>query len=112
MHAIMLFVLLSMVILPVLPDQPYGLYGVFNPFRIWLMVVLIVGISLGGYVAYKLTGDRAGAWATGVLGGLISSTATTVSLARRSKASPAAPRRTAFVILIASAVVFLRLAIL
>ena len=111
-RAMMQFALISLVILPVLPDESYGPFHVLNPFRIWLMVVLIVGISLGGYVAYKFTGDRAGAWATGVLGGLISSTATTVSLARRSRVSPASPQRTAFVILIASAVVFLRLAIL
>ncbi|MEO6002667.1 MAG: MgtC/SapB family protein [Opitutus sp.] len=110
--AIMQFTLISLVILPVLPDQPYGPYHVLNPFRIWLMVVLIVGISLGGYVAYRWAGNRAGAWATGVLGGLISSTATTVSLARRSKVSSESPKRTAFVILIASAVVFFRLAIL
>ena len=73
---------------------------------------LLVMFVIGGYLAYKFTGDRAGAWATGVLGGLISSTATTVSLARRSKESPVSPHRTAFVILIASTVVFLRLAIL
>lgn len=110
--AIMQFALISLVILPVLPDQAYDPFQVLNPFRIWLMVVLIVGISLGGYVAYKVAGDRAGAWVTGVLGGLISSTATTVSLSRRSKESPASANRMAFVILIASAVVFLRVAIL
>lgn len=110
--AIMQFALISLVILPVLPNQAYGPFAVLNPFKIWLMVVLIVGISLGGYVTYKWTGERAGAWATGILGGLISSTATTVSLARRSRASPGSAKRTAFVILIASAVVFLRLAIL
>ena len=110
--AIMQFALISLVILPVLPDRPYGPFGVLNPFRTWLMVVLIVGISLGGYVAYKLAGERAGGWATGLLGGLISSTATTVSLARRSKVSACSEKRTSFVILIASAIVFVRLAIL
>ena len=48
MRAIMQFVLLSLVILPILPSEDYGPYGVWNPFKIWLMVVLIVGISLGG----------------------------------------------------------------
>lgn len=110
--AIMQFALISLVILPVLPDRAYGPLQVLNPFRIWLMVVLIVGVSLGGYVAYKFAGDRAGAWATGVLGGLISSTATTVSIARRSRTSPAAARTMAFVILIASAIVFPRVAFL
>jgi uncharacterized membrane protein (DUF4010 family) len=56
MRAIMQFVLLSLVILPVLPHQDFGPYGVWNPFQIWLMVVLIVGISLTGYIAYKCLG--------------------------------------------------------
>jgi uncharacterized membrane protein (DUF4010 family) len=58
MRAIMQFVLLSLVILPVLPHQDFGPYGVWNPFQIWLMVVLIVGISLTGYIAYKFLGAQ------------------------------------------------------
>ncbi|MDP9198677.1 MAG: MgtC/SapB family protein [Pseudomonadota bacterium] len=65
--AFMQFVLITLVILPILPNEAYGPYAVLNPFQIWLMVVLIVGISLVGYVAYKLFGAREGA----VLGGLI-----------------------------------------
>lgn len=57
--AVMQFVLISLVILPVLPNQFYGPYQVLNPFKIWMMVVLIVGISLGGYLIYKLLGPRA-----------------------------------------------------
>lgn len=110
--AVMQFALISLVVLPVLPDRYYGPYEVLNPFRIWLMVVLIVGISLAGYVAYKLLGERAGAWAAGVLGGLISSTATTVSVARRSAQQPEATALAAFVILVASAIVFLRVGLL
>ena len=110
--AIMQFVLISLVILPVLPNRSYGPFLVLNPFKIWLMVVLIVGISLGGYIVYKFLGVRAGTWAGGVLGGLISSTATTVSLARRSKQSPQPSGLAAFVILVASAIVFVRLGVL
>ena len=110
--AIMQFALISLVILPVLPSQVYGPFAVLNPFKIWLMVVLIVGISLLGYVAYKLIGVRAGAWASGVLGGLISSTATTVSVARRSRLSPGRAEVAAFVIMMASAVSLLRVGIL
>ena len=110
--AMMQFALISLVILPVLPNQVYGPFAVLNPFKIWLMVVLIVAISLGGYVAYKLIGVRAGAWASGVLGGLISSTATTVSVARRSRQSPGRAEVAAFVIMMASAVSLLRVGIL
>jgi uncharacterized membrane protein (DUF4010 family) len=110
--AIMQFALISLVILPVLPDKVYGPFHVLNPFRIWLMVVLIVAISLGGYVAYKLIGTRAGIWANGVLGGLISSTATTVTMARNGRDLSPNVAMPAFVIVIASAVVFLRVGIL
>jgi uncharacterized membrane protein (DUF4010 family) len=127
--AVMQFVLITCIILPVLPDRAFGPYDVLNPRRIWLMVVLIVAISLGGYVAYKLAGARAGALLAGILGGLISSTATTVSYARRTRAGAdepaardaahqaadaaarrvhAAVRLAALVIVVASAVSFAR----
>lgn len=110
--AIMQFVLVSLVILPVLPNRAFGPYLVLNPFKIWLMVVLIVGISLGGYILYKFFGPRVGAWAGGLLGGLVSSTATTVSYARRCRQNPATAGLAAFVVLGASAIVFLRVLLL
>ncbi len=105
-RAIMQLVLIALVILPLLPDRTFGPYGVLNPYQIWWMVVLIVGLSLLGYVAYKMFGAKAGAALGGVLGGLISSTATTVSYARRSKEDPESSRLAALVVVIASAVVF------
>jgi uncharacterized membrane protein (DUF4010 family) len=104
MHAIIQFVLITMIILPVLPNENYGPYGVLNPFKIWLMVVLIVGISLCGYVAYKLFGSRSGILLGGIIGGLVSSTATTVSYARRTTDSPAIAPLGAVVIMIASCI--------
>jgi uncharacterized membrane protein (DUF4010 family) len=106
--ALMRLVLVALVVLPVLPDRSYGPYDVLNPFRIWLVVVLILGISLAGYVAFKLLGTRRGALVAGVLGGVISSTATTVGYARRSREQAVRPEVAAFVVVIASAVVFLR----
>jgi uncharacterized membrane protein (DUF4010 family) len=111
MRAIMHFVLLSLVILPLLPREDYGPWGVWNPFKIWLMVVLIVGISLAGYVAYKLLGARMGTLVSGVVGGLISSTAATVSFARRSAAEPALAPLAAFVIMIASCIALVRVVV-
>lgn len=105
-RAIMQLVLISLVILPVLPDRPFGPYQVLNPYQIWWMVVLIVGLSLAGYVAFKLFGANAGSALSGVLGGLISSTATTVSYARRTKESPESSRLATLIITIASTVVF------
>jgi uncharacterized membrane protein (DUF4010 family) len=103
-------VLIGLVILPVLPDHTYGPYDVLNPFRIWLMVVLIVGISLGGYVAHKYLGAKVGTVLAGVLGGVISSTATTVSYARRSRRSPGSAGLAAVVVMTASTIVFARVA--
>lgn len=101
------FVLVALVVLPVLPNRDYGPYEVLNPFEIWLMVVLIVGISVGAWAAYRILGRRKGLALTGLLGGLISSTATTVSYARQAREGhPSAAA--AFVVLMASAIVFIR----
>jgi uncharacterized membrane protein (DUF4010 family) len=108
LRAIMQFVLIALVILPVLPDRDMGPYGVLNPYQIWWMVVLIVGLSLTGYVAYKLFGAGAGTVLAGVLGGFISSTATTASYSRRSREAPELSRMAALVVLIASTVVYAR----
>jgi uncharacterized membrane protein (DUF4010 family) len=110
-RAIFKFALLSLVILPLLPDDAFGPWAVFNLFEIWLLVVLIVGINLAGYIAWKFIGGRSGALVGGLLGGVISSTATTVSYARRTKENrDAAPLATA-VIMIATAVVVVRVLI-
>ncbi|MDZ4656694.1 MAG: MgtC/SapB family protein [Bythopirellula sp.] len=98
-------VLIGLVILPILPDETYGPYDVLNPYRIWLMVVLIVGISLCAYVIQRILGERIGALLGGLLGGLISSTATTVSYARRTAGRPNSAWIAALVILLASTVV-------
>ena len=116
MKAMMQFVLISLVILPVLPDRTFGPYDVLNPRDIWWMVVLVVGISLAGYVALKLKGEGTGVLLAGAIGGLVSSTATTVSFARRAAQSGSEGagkggrqvRTASLVILVASAIVFAR----
>ncbi len=78
-------VLLSAVILPLLPDTKIIPYIPLSPFKIWLAVVVISGISYGGYILQKYFFPSKGYYLTGLLGGLYSSTATTVVLARKSK---------------------------
>jgi uncharacterized membrane protein (DUF4010 family) len=109
-RAIMRFALITFIILPVVPDEPIGPLRVVNPHHVWLMVVLVVGISLLGYVAHKVLGPRRGLLAAGFLGGLISSTATTVAHARRAR-SAAAPSQFAsiFVISVAGVVLYARM---
>ena len=109
LRSIMRFALISLIILPVLPNRTFGPYDVLNPFKIWLMVVLIVGIGLGGYAAYKLIGARAGTLLSGLIGGLISSTATTVSYARRARNNRAITNAAALVIMIASTSMLIRM---
>jgi uncharacterized membrane protein (DUF4010 family) len=106
------FAVLTAVILPLLPDRAFGPYGVLNPFQIWLMVVLVAAVSLSGYVAWRLTLGRHGLLLTGVLGGLVSSTATTLAYARqvgaRSQTIPAA----VLVILLSNATMLVRVLVL
>jgi len=100
------FVLIALVILPVLPDRNVGPYDAFNPFTAWFMVVLIVAINLVGFVAFRLVGARAGGWLAGLLGGLVSSTATTISYAGLSRRERELAPVAALVILVASTVVY------
>lgn len=82
------FVAVALLVLPFLPDRDLGPYGAFNPYDVGRMVVLVAGISFVGYVLVKTVGAARGLLLTGVLGGLASSTATTASLARRSRETP------------------------
>lgn len=107
--SILQFSVLSFVILPILPNQNYGPYAAFNPHQAWMMVVLISGLSLTGYVALRLTGQRYGAPLLGLFGGLASSTATTLIYAKRTKNKLPVQKFAASVIVIASMVVLLRL---
>jgi uncharacterized membrane protein (DUF4010 family) len=75
----------SGVILPLVPNRNLGPYHAFNPYDTWLMVVLITGIGFTGYVATRVAGARLGTALTGLIGGLASSTAVTLALARRSR---------------------------
>lgn len=87
-RAILQFVAISGVILPLVPNRDIGPYGAFNPFSTWLMVVLISGLGFAGYVAMRIAGASAGILLTGLLGGLASSTASTLAFSRRSREEP------------------------
>jgi uncharacterized membrane protein (DUF4010 family) len=111
LRAIMTFALITCIVLPMLPNRSYNLpvpLNVLNPFEIWLMVVLMVGISLGGYLIYKFFGRNAGILLGGILGGAISSTATTLTYAKRTRTDPHGSRSATIVIAIASVVVYVR----
>jgi len=84
------FLAIAVIVLPLLPDRGFGPYEALNPRQIWLFVVLISGLSFTGYWLIKLFGSR-GVLLTGLVGGLASSTATTLSLARLSRDGAATP---------------------
>lgn len=106
------FAVLTAVILPLLPDRAFGPYGVLNPFQIWLMVVLVAAVSLSGYVAWRMTLGRHGLLLTGVLGGVVSSTATTLAYARQVSAGSQTMPAAVLVILLANATMLVRVVVL
>lgn len=87
-RAFIQFVIISAVVLPFLPDEPFGPNGVWNLHEIWTMVILVTGISLAGYLLAKIMGARKGTLLAGIVGGLVSSTAVTLSVSRRTREHP------------------------
>jgi len=81
------FLLLTVVILPIVPNQEFTRFHL-NPFKTWLVVVAVSGVSFLSYLLQRTLGGRGGVFLSGILGGAYSSTATTVVLARQSKAQP------------------------
>jgi uncharacterized membrane protein (DUF4010 family) len=75
----------TFIVLPILPDRAVDPWGALNPYEMWLLVILISGISLLGYAATRWLGSGRGVPITGLFGGLVSSTAVTLSFARRSR---------------------------
>ncbi len=106
------FAVVTFIVLPILPNQNLGPFDALNPYQIWLMVVLISGVSLAGYVTLRLFGERNGGLLLGLLGGLVSSTATTLVYTKHARAEPKMRRLSISVILLANLVVLPRLAIL
>jgi len=103
------FLIIAFVILPLLPDQVMGPLAVFNPFQIWLMVVFISAISFTGYILMKFIGPERGLSVTGIVGGLVSSTAVATSMAARVKESGLLMKAAVFATVVASSMMFLRM---
>jgi uncharacterized membrane protein (DUF4010 family) len=106
------FIIMLGVILPVLPTQNISAYLPVSPYKIWLAIVVISGISYASYLMKKYIFPQAGLLLTGILGGLYSSTATTFIIARKSNEQLAAPNQYAGSILSATAMMYLRLFVL
>lgn len=109
--AVLKFLLISVVMLPLLPDTGYGPWQAFNPYLAWWMVVLVSGLSFIGYITIKLVGARRGIMVSSLLGGLVSSTAITVSLSRYAREGIYPNHLLAAGILAAGSIMFVRVLI-
>ena len=104
--------LISVVALPVLPDRGFGPYQALNPYRLWWAVVLLSVLSFLGFVLMRWLGTKRGLTLTALLGGIVSSTATTASLARWSRQTPACRPLAAVGAVLACSAMFARMAVL
>jgi uncharacterized membrane protein (DUF4010 family) len=104
--AVAKFLMLTAVILPLVPNHDFGPFAI-NPFKTWLVVVAVSGVSYASYVILRAAKGRGGVFATALLGGLYSSTVTTVVLARRAAGDPRC-RTYSGAILAASGMMYLR----
>lgn len=102
------FLVVTVVVLPLLPDRTFGPYDVLNPFQLGMLLVLISAISFIGYAAIRLLGAERGLGLTGLVGGLVSSTAVTLAMAGRARERPAIAGPAAFAVMLASTVMFAR----
>ena len=112
-YAVLKLLIASFIVLPLLPNHPVDPWGALNPYTLWLLVILISGLSLVGYVAVRLLGAAHGTVLTGFAGGLVSSTAVSLSFARQSRTDPGTVAADALAagILTAWAVMFVRVMI-
>jgi len=101
----------TFIVLPLVPNRALDPWGAFNPWTLWLLVLLISTLSLIGYVAVRVLGARRGFVLTGLFGGLASSTAVTLSFARRSREDAGLEDVLTIGILLAWAIMFLRVLI-
>jgi uncharacterized membrane protein (DUF4010 family) len=110
--SILQFAVLTFIILPLLPDKGIGPYAVLNPYHIWLMVVLVSGLSLAGYLVLRFIGTGKSLLLVGMSGGLVSSTATTLVYARHGGRIPSLVPIASTIVLISNLVVLARLAVM
>jgi uncharacterized membrane protein (DUF4010 family) len=106
--AVLKFLLVTVIILPVLPDQEYTPFKL-NPTRIWQIVIMVSTIGFVGYFLTKKFGSKVGLWLSGVLGGIVSSTAVSVAAGRMAQNAPERSGSALQASLLASSVMYFRI---
>ena len=108
LRAGLILLAMTVVLLPVLPDREISTWFPLNPREVWLLTILIAGLSFAGYVAIRIAGPQLGVLVSGIAGGLVSSTATTINMARLARQHAERTKLFAAAILLSSAVMMLR----
>ena len=108
--AVLVLLTMTFLLLPVLPNRTIDPWDAINPYEVWLLTILIAAVSFAGYVAVRVFGDRLGITLAAIAGGLASSTATTLALARLGRSHPGAARLVSAGILLAGIVMMARVA--
>jgi uncharacterized membrane protein (DUF4010 family) len=107
-YATLKLAIITLIVLPVLPNKTFGPFNVLNPTQIWYMVIFVSGLSFLGYILIKLYGNRKGILFTSILGGLVSSTAYTFSISKKSVLEEGLSFNYGLGIIAASSMMFLR----
>jgi uncharacterized membrane protein (DUF4010 family) len=105
------FLLVTLIILPVLPNQDFTPFHI-NPTKVWQIVIIVSTLGFVGYLLEKKFGAKVGLWLSGILGGIVSSTAITLSVGRMARSNPARGSTALQAALLASSVMYLRVIVL
>ena len=109
--AVVKFLLVTLIILPALPDKYYTQFNL-NPYRIWQIVILVSSIGFVGYFLMKKFGDKVGLWLSGMLGGIVSSTAVSIAMGNIAKKNEFLAKRAFQATILASSVMYLRILVI
>jgi uncharacterized membrane protein (DUF4010 family) len=107
LNAVVTFLLITFIVLPILPNKFIDKWQLINPYELWIFVILLSGLSFLGYILNKILGNK-GIYLAGIIGGLASSTATTITFSQKSKIDPSISKHTAIAINLANTLMLLR----
>jgi len=107
LNAAVTFLLITFIVLPILPNKYIDKFHLINPYELWFFVVLLSGLSFLGYILNKIWGNR-GIYLAGIIGGLASSTAVSITFSQKSKKQPNLSKHTAIAINLANSIMLIR----
>ncbi len=109
--AVVKFLLVTLIILPALPDKNFTQFDL-NPYRIWQIVILVSSIGFVGYFLMKKFGDKVGLWLSGLMGGIVTSTAVSIAMGNIAKNNNQLAKRAFQATILASSMMYLRILVI